>query len=52
MVDAFAVVAPLEELPAKLMARYGDLVTRVSFYAPYRVGRGQWKEVLAALRAL
>jgi probable F420-dependent oxidoreductase len=52
MVDAFAVVASLEDLPSKLMARYGDLVTRVSFYAPYRMDRGRWKEVLTGLRTL
>lgn len=52
MVDAFAVVAPFEELPDKLSARYGDLVTRISFYAPYRVNREVWREVLAGFRGL
>lgn len=35
MLEAFAVVGTLEELPGKLTARYGDLVDRFTFYAPY-----------------
>ncbi len=52
MVNTFAVVAPLDDVAAGVAARYGDLVTRVSFYAPYRVDRERWSEVLAGFRAL
>jgi len=50
VVDAFAVVGTPEEVPAKLLARFGDLVTRVSFYAPYRMPRERWTGMLEALR--
>jgi len=50
VVDAFAVVAPPDEVPAKLVARFGDMVTRVSFYAPYRMPRERWTGMLEALR--
>jgi probable F420-dependent oxidoreductase len=51
MLDAFAVTGEPEELPGKILARYGDLVTRVSLYAPYRVGRERWRGVIEAFRA-
>ena len=50
VVDAFAVVGSPEEVPGKLLARFGDLVTRVSFYAPYRMPRERWTGMLEALR--
>src|SRR5205085_4423795 len=33
--DAFAVVAPLDQVPARLRERFGGLVDRLSFYMPY-----------------
>jgi len=51
VVDAFAVVAPPEDVPAALARRFGDLVTRISFYAPYRMPRERWTGLLAGLRA-
>jgi probable F420-dependent oxidoreductase len=50
VLDAFAVVAPLDEVPARVLARYGDVVDRFSFYAPYRVEPGQWRAVLEGFR--
>jgi len=50
VVDAFAVVGTPEEVPGKLLGRFGDLVTRVSFYAPYRMPRERWTGMLEALR--
>jgi len=32
----FAVVCEPEEIPARVLDRYGDLVDRISFYAPYK----------------
>ncbi len=46
MLHTFAVVAPLDELPAKILGRFGDLVDRFSFYAPYRA-RGRAVAVAA-----
>lgn len=48
---AFAVVGEPEEVPKLLAARYGDLVDRISFYAPYRSDPDRWKAVLAAIKA-
>jgi probable F420-dependent oxidoreductase len=51
ILDAFAVVAEPEDIPKALLARYGDLVDRVSFYAPYRSDPERWTEILAAFKA-
>ena len=48
---AFAVVAPLDEVAAGLKSRWGDSLTRVSFYTPYSTHRDQWDAVIADLRA-
>ena len=50
MLDAFAVVAPLDEVPRRVLERYGDLADRFSFYMPYRVEDVQWREVLEGFR--
>jgi probable F420-dependent oxidoreductase len=47
MLEAFAVVCPLDEVPARITARLGDLVDRFSFYAPYKVEPDQWRALLA-----
>ena len=47
IVDAFAVQGTPEELPAKVVARYGDLVDRVMFYAPYQSDPDRWSAVLS-----
>ncbi|HLI73087.1 MAG TPA: LLM class F420-dependent oxidoreductase [Acidimicrobiales bacterium] len=51
MLDAFAVRGEPEEIPRKVIDRYGDLVTRVSVYAPYRISRERWSKVLEGFRA-
>jgi probable F420-dependent oxidoreductase len=51
ILDAFAVVAPLEEVPGRVRARYDDLVDRFSFYMPYRVDDVAWREVLEGFRS-
>jgi hypothetical protein len=51
MLDAFAVTGDIGEVPAKVVERYGDMVTRVSFYAPYRMEREKIQELLAGFRA-
>ena len=47
MLQTFAVVGSPEEIPALMLARFGDLVDRVMFYAPYRSDPDRWKGVLA-----
>jgi probable F420-dependent oxidoreductase len=50
VLDAFAVVAEPEDIPRALLARYGDLVDRLSFYAPYGSDPERWKAVLAGFK--
>jgi probable F420-dependent oxidoreductase len=47
VLEAFAVVCPLEKVASEVRARYEGLVDRFSFYAPYKVDPGVWKDVLA-----
>jgi probable F420-dependent oxidoreductase len=50
VLDAFAVVGEPEQIPALVAARYGDVLDRLSFYAPYRSDRDRWTHVLEALK--
>jgi probable F420-dependent oxidoreductase len=50
ILEAFAVVCPIDEVPARLRERFGGLVDRFSFYMPYAVGPGRWREILASFR--
>jgi probable F420-dependent oxidoreductase len=50
ILNAFAVVAPLNEVAGEVKARFGDVVDRFSFYTPYKVEPDMWKEVLAGFR--
>ena len=47
----FAVVAPLDEVAAGLRDRWGDVLGRLSFYAPYETDTTQWDQVIANLNA-
>lgn len=51
VLNTFAVVGELDDIPGKILARFGDLVDRFSFYAPYRVEPERWAEVLAKFKA-
>ncbi|MGH8983411.1 MAG: LLM class F420-dependent oxidoreductase [Acidimicrobiia bacterium] len=51
MVDAFAVKGTADELPGLVQARYGALVDRISFNAPYRRDPERWATVLEGFRA-
>ena len=48
--DAFAVVGEPEEIPTLIRTRYGNIVDRVSFYAPYRSDPERWRAVLAGFK--
>jgi probable F420-dependent oxidoreductase len=48
---AFAVVGAPEDVAAELHRRYGDVIQRVSFYAPYRSDPERWRKVLDDLKA-
>jgi probable F420-dependent oxidoreductase len=47
VLDAFAVTAPPAGVADALLARFGDVADRISFYAPYRLQGDAWSEVLA-----
>ncbi|HLG92576.1 MAG TPA: LLM class F420-dependent oxidoreductase [Acidimicrobiales bacterium] len=51
VLDAFAIVCAPEEVPERLKARFGGLVDRVSFYAPYRSDPGRWRPILEAIKS-
>jgi probable F420-dependent oxidoreductase len=51
MLDTFAVCGAPGEIAAKLNARYGDLVDRVAFNAPYRADPAAWTDTLAGFGA-
>jgi probable F420-dependent oxidoreductase len=50
MLDAFAVVAEPTQLGPTLHARFGDVVDRISFYAPYQSDPETWLPVLESLK--
>jgi probable F420-dependent oxidoreductase len=51
MLGTFAVTGEPEEIPAKLLERYGDVVDRVSFYAPYKSDPERWKRVVEGFKS-
>jgi probable F420-dependent oxidoreductase len=51
ILDAFAVVAEPHDVAPKLLDRWGGLVDRISFYAPYETDADTWLPVVAALKA-
>jgi probable F420-dependent oxidoreductase len=50
ILNTFAVVAPLDQVAAEVRSRFGDLVDRFSFYAPYKVDPEMWKSVVAGFK--
>ena len=51
ILETFAVVGEPEEIPKLMLARYGDVIDRISFYAPYQSNAEQWAQVLAGFHA-
>ncbi len=50
VLESFAVVAPLEEIPGIVRTRFGTLVDRFSFYAPYPLEPGALREIVLAFK--
>jgi hypothetical protein len=46
MVRTFAAVGTPEEIPDLVLSRFGDVVDRFSFYAPYKADPERWQRVL------
>jgi Luciferase-like monooxygenase len=47
ILNEFAIVAPLDEVPGRVMARFGPLIDRFSFYTPYEVDPEHFRQLLA-----
>ena len=52
MLDAFAVIAPEDELAAAIKARYADLVQRLNLYQPFQPGvmGSFWRRMVTDMR--
>ena len=50
ILGTFAVVGPPEDVGPALHRRYGDVVDRVSFYAPYRSDPDRWTRVIEDIK--
>ena len=51
ILNTFAVVAEPEAVAPELQRRYGDVIQRISFYAPYRSDPERWGRIIDALKA-
>jgi probable F420-dependent oxidoreductase len=51
ILHTFAVVAEPEQIARGLHDRFGDIVDRISFYAPYRSDPERWQRVMEQLHA-
>jgi probable F420-dependent oxidoreductase len=51
ILGTFAVTGDPEEIPAKLLDRYGDVVDRISFYAPYKSDPERWSRVVEGFKS-
>ena len=51
ILGTFAVVGEPQQIAAGLKARYGGVIDRISFYAPYRADPELWAGVLEDLKA-
>jgi probable F420-dependent oxidoreductase len=51
LLELFAVVAEPADLAAEVKARWGGLVTRINFYAPYESDPDTWLPVVEELKA-
>ncbi|MDB5065818.1 MAG: putative F420-dependent oxidoreductase, family [Chloroflexi bacterium] len=50
VLDAFAVQGAPDDIPERLLARFGDIVDRLSFYAFPSGGAGGWARIVDGLR--
>ena len=51
MLNTFAVVGELDDIAGEVLRRFGGVVDRFNFYAPYRMEPERWAEVLAGFKA-
>ena len=51
ILNTFAVVGEPEQIAPELHRRYGDVIQRISFYAPYQSDPERWRRVLDDVKA-
>ena len=51
ILNTFAVVGEPESIAPELSRRYGDVIERISFYAPYQSDPDRWQKVISDLLA-
>ena len=51
ILNTFAVVGEPEDIAPELSQRYGDVIQRISFYAPYASDPERWARVMSDLKA-
>ena len=51
ILNTFAVVGLPEQIAPELNHRYGDVIQRISFYAPYSSDPERWSKVMSALQS-
>ena len=51
ILNTFAVVGEPESVAPELSRRYGDVIQRISFYAPYQSDPERWTKVIADVKA-
>jgi probable F420-dependent oxidoreductase len=51
VLNTFAVVGEPESIASELHQRYGDVIQRISFYAPYTSDPERWTKIIADLKA-
>jgi len=51
ILNTFAVVGEPEQIGPELSKRYGDICSRISFYAPYKSDPERWGRVMDSLKA-
>jgi probable F420-dependent oxidoreductase len=52
ILNTFAVVGAPEEIAPELGRRYGDVIGRISFYAPYESEADRWRAVVEGIKQL
>jgi probable F420-dependent oxidoreductase len=51
ILNTFAVVGEPEQMAPELQRRYGDVIQRISFYAPYKSDPTRWTGIIEALKS-
>jgi len=50
LLNEVAIIAPQEEVPARVHTKYAGLLDRVTFYAPFGLEEARWRELAQSFR--